>query len=333
MQISSRAQGVVAALVTVSIWTSFIVIGRASSGLSLLPWDIALLRVLGASVVLLPWGLWLTRRRRGTPGVSLAGLSPLPLRTTVLCGLFGGLLYAILCYAGFVYAPATHASVLMPGSLPLWTTLLALALLGERVSAARALGLACIVGGDLLVGGPSLLAALDGGQVWKGDVLFMSAAFCWSVYSVLGRRFHVDAVNATIAITAFAFVTYVPLFALLTLSGLLPSQLAQAPWTEIAGQALFQGLGSVVVSGISFMFMVRAFGPVRSTMITSLVPGLSALGAVAVLGEPLGWGLLAGLALVTAGILLGVRGVRSVQGAAAPAAATPTPATTLADGR
>jgi drug/metabolite transporter (DMT)-like permease len=53
--------------------------------------------------------------------------------------------------------------------------------------------------------------------------------------------------------------------------------------------------------------MIRYYGPVRSTMITALVPGLSALGAVAVLGEPMHLNLLAGLALVTCGILFGVR--------------------------
>ncbi len=53
--------------------------------------------------------------------------------------------------------------------------------------------------------------------------------------------------------------------------------------------------------------MVQSFGPVRSTMITAVVPGLSALGAVLFLGEPLYWHLLAGLALVTLGIVFGVR--------------------------
>jgi drug/metabolite transporter (DMT)-like permease len=66
-------------------------------------------------------------------------------------------------------------------------------------------------------------------------------------------------------------------------------------------------VGSVVVSGITFATMIRAFGPVRSTMLTALVPGLSATGAVIFLGEPLGLNLVAGLALVTIGILVGVR--------------------------
>ena len=310
MRLSPRATGIAAAVITVAIWTGFIVIGRASAGRTLLPFDIGLLRVLGASAVLLPWGWWLTRGRRDTASSSLLGLSPLPLRQTVLAGFFGGFIYAVLCYAGFFYAPAAHASVLMPGSLPLWTALLAALVLRDPITPARALGLACIVVGDGVVGGASLLQAFNGGSVWKGDVIFMSAAFCWSVYSVLARKFGLEAVRATIAITAFAFCTYVPLFALLTASGVLPTHLASAPWGEIAFQALFQGVGSVVISGITFVQMVRAFGPVKSTMITALVPGLSALGAVLLLGEPLGWNLLAGLALVTAGILFGVRATR-----------------------
>ena len=307
MRLSPRATGIAAAVITVAIWTGFIVIGRASAGRTLLPFDIGLLRVLGASAVLLPWGWWLTRGRRDTASSSLLGLSPLPLRQTVLAGFFGGFIYAVLCYAGFFYAPAAHASVLMPGSLPLWTALLAALVLRDRITPARALGLACIVVGDLVVGGASLLQAFNGGSVWKGDVIFMSAAFCWSVYSVLARKFGLEAVRATIAITAFAFFTYVPLFALLTGAGVLPTRLGAAPWGEIVFQALFQGVGSVVISGITFTKMIQHFGPVRSTMITALVPGLSALGAVWVLGEPLSWNLGAGLALVTLGILFGVR--------------------------
>ena len=74
-------------------------------------------------------------------------------------------------------------------------------------------------------------------------------------------------------------------------------------------QALIQGIGSVVISGITFVRMVETFGPIRSTMITAVVPGLSALGAVLFLGEPLYWNLLLGLALVTIGIVFGVKPV------------------------
>ena len=65
-------------------------------------------------------------------------------------------------------------------------------------------------------------------------------------------------------------------------------------WARSLFQMLFQGVGSVVISGITFTRMIQYFGPVRSTMITALVPGLSALGAVVFLGEPLHWNLIAG---------------------------------------
>jgi drug/metabolite transporter (DMT)-like permease len=314
MRFSPKTVGTASAVITVVIWTSFIVIARASAdpsrGATLTPFDIALLRILGASSILLPWGAWLVRS--GTaPG--WLGVSPLPWRITVLTGFFGGLLYAMLAYAGFFFAPAAHASVLMPGSLPLWTALLAALILHDRITPARALGLACIVAGDLLVGGASLLKAFEGGVVWKGDLLFMAAALCWSVYSVLARKFALDAVRATIAITTFAFITYVPVYTLLIATGAVATRLGEVPVGTVVFQALFQGVGSVVISGITFTQMIRYFGPVRSTMITALVPGLSALGAVLFLGEPLSVSLLGGLALVTLGILFGVRaaGIRA----------------------
>jgi drug/metabolite transporter (DMT)-like permease len=306
-----RTVGIAAALITVGIWAAFIVIARASARGSLSPFDIALARIVGASLVLLPLGAWLVRRERATAGAASAssffGLSPLALRVTAACGVFGGFAYAVLAYAGFFYAPAAHASVLMPGSLPLWTTLLAVVVLHDRITPARAAGLACIVGGDLLVGGASLLHAFDGGEVWKGDLLFMSAALSWSAYSVLARRYRLDAVRATTAVTVFALFSYLPFYALLLGLGAVQSRLLSAPVGEVLFQVLFQGIGSVVISGITFVRMIQYFGPVRSTMITALVPGLSALGAVVFLDEPLQWNLLAGLVLVTLGITFGVR--------------------------
>ncbi len=308
-QLPPQTVGLLAAVITVSIWSAFIVIARASASRHLLPLDIAWARMVGASVVLLPWGWWLSQRAkaRGEALGSLGGLSPLPWHITWRLGLFGGLGYAMLAYNGFFFAPAAHGSVLMPGFLPVWTSLLALLLLGERLHGNRLMGLALIISGGMLVGGSSLLHAFDGGTVWVGDVLFLCASFCWSTYSVMSRRLNLQAIPATIAITCFAFFSFVPLYTVLAWLQVLPSHLFTAPITEVLWQALFQGGGSVVISGITFTQMIRHYGPVRSTMITSLVPGLSALGAVVFLGEPLGWHLLLGLSLVTFGILFGVR--------------------------
>jgi type III secretion system FlhB-like substrate exporter len=170
-----------AALVTVLIWTSFIVIARASTdparGALLLPLDMGMARICGAFAVLAPWGWWLTRRDRAAgvvDGYSFGGLSPLPFRMTVLTGFFGGALYACFAYSGFAFAPAAHGSVLLPGGLPLWTSLLAVMVLQPLLPSLVGLeeGGLPMIGAALLrlaVAATLLLlvvAAIDAGFTW-----------------------------------------------------------------------------------------------------------------------------------------------------------------------
>jgi drug/metabolite transporter (DMT)-like permease len=187
--------------------------------------------------------------------------------------------------------------------------------LGEVLNRGRKLGLLLILCGGLLVGGASLWQAYadsaSGSQVWKGDLLFVTASSCWAFYTVLCRKHKLEAVPTTIAVIVFCVIAYVPLYALLVGMGVLVSKLANAPLWEILFQTFWQGMGSVVISGITFTQMIRYFGPVRSTMLTAIVPGLSALGAVIFLGEPLGLNLILGLTLVTLGIVVGVRAASS----------------------
>ena len=325
MPASPRAVGIAAAVTTILIWTLYIVIARAMALRSLSSFDIVLCRVAGAAVVLVPWGWLAMRRRRAADPAARGwlGLSPFDLRLTASIGIPAGLGYGIFAYTGFTYAPAAHGSVLLPGILPLMTAVMSVWLLHERIGPARRVGLALILIGGALVGGTSLLTAFDGGEVWKGDLLFLLASVCWSFYTVMCRRHRLDAVQATIAVTVFAAVTYIPVYGALALSGLADSRLGTAPWGEILFQAAWQGVGSVVISGITFMKMVQVFGPVRSTMLTALVPGLSATGAVIFLGEPLGLNLIAGLALVTLGIVVGVRAASMAPPAAAGAVPGP----------
>jgi drug/metabolite transporter (DMT)-like permease len=323
-RLSPRAIGIASAVITIAIWTSFIVVARAMALKSLTPLDIVLCRIVGAALVLLPWGyVWVRNMRaQGKAAQTSLWISPLPLKLTVLLGLVGGVAYAVLAYSAFTFAPAAHGSVLMPGLLPLSTALLSVGLLGEVLSRGRKLGLLLILCGGLLVGGVSVWLSLAdssrGSQVWKGDVLFVCASSCWAYYTALCRKHQLDAVPTTIAVIVFCVLAFIPLYALLVGTGVLVSKLSSAPLGEILFQTFWQGLGSVVISGIAFTQMIRYFGPVRSTMLTAIVPSLSALGAVIFLGEPLSLNLIMGLALVTMGIVVGVR---AASGSAAPAPA------------
>lgn len=294
------------ALAVLAIWTSFILVARISARHALTPFDIAFLRFLFSGLVALPIAALRWRALRD----GLGGLAALG-RGAALAAV-AGIGYCAFAYSGFFFAPASHAAVLLPGSLPLWTAVFAILLLGDRPTAPRLAGLALIVAGDLLVGGSSLLHAFDGGSVWKGDLLFLGGSACWAFYGVLCRRWQVGAVDATLAIALGCLVSYVPLFAAAVASGVAPTGLFAASWREIGFQAVFQGLFSMLVAGWAFTQVVATFGPVRTTMITALVPALAALAAVPLLDEPLTGPALGGLLCVTAGLLLGLRAARPV---------------------
>lgn len=297
----ARWIGAACALAVLAIWTSFILVARLSARHTLTAFDIAFLRFAFSGLVVLPIALWRWRALREGLGGDRA------LARGAALAAVAGLGYCGLAYSGFFFAPAAHAAVLLPGSLPMWTALFALLLLGERLTSWRVLGLALIVGGDLLVGGSSLRSAFEGGQAWKGDVLFLCASMSWALYGVLCRRWRVGAADATIAIALGCLVSAVPLYAAGVMAGLVPSGLAQAPWREIVFQAVYQGGFAMLIAGFAFTQVVTTFGPVRTTMMTALVPSLAALAAVPLLGEPLGAAALGGLVCVTTGLLVGLR--------------------------
>lgn len=296
--------GAGSAIAVLLIWTSFILIARLSAKGHLNPFDIAFLRFAFSGGIVLPIVVVqrgrLLRQLGANPrqawgrGAALAATA--------------GVAYCSLAYSGFFFAPVAHAAVLLPGSLPLYTAILAALLVGERFRRARLIGLAAIVAGDLLIGGTSLLRALDGADTsWKGDLLFLGAAMTWALYSVLCRRWKLDAVPATCAIAIGCLLSYVPLFALGAAFGVVPTRLPVAPWSEILFQAVYQGGLAMFVAGVAFTQAVKTFGPVRTTMVTALVPVLATLLAVPLLGEPLTATAVIGLICVTGGLLIGVR--------------------------
>lgn len=308
--------GAGSAIAVLLIWTSFILIARLSAKGHLNPFDIAFLRFAFSGAIVLPIVVAQRRRLLGQLGANhrQAWGRGAALAATAGVG------YCSLAYSGFFFAPVAHAAVLLPGSLPLYTAILAALLTGERFRRARVVGLAAIVAGDLLIGGTSLLRALGSGDTsWKGDLLFLGAAMTWALYSVLCRRWRLDAVPATCAIAIGCLVSYVPLFALGATLGVVPTKLPVAPWSEIMFQALYQGGLAMFVAGVAFTQAVKTFGPVRTTMVTALVPVLATLLAVPLLGEPLTATAVIGLVCVTAGLLIGVR-AHVVQLPAAPVA-------------
>ena len=81
-------------------------------------------------------------------------------------------------------------------------------------------------------------------------------------------------------------------------------RLLTAPWTDVAFQALGQGVAAGLLGLVTYMVAIARLGASRASLSAALVPLSTALGAAWLLGEPLGAGTLVASALVAAGVAL-----------------------------
>lgn len=288
--------GTACAVATVAIWTGFILISRASAGTrSLLPTDLAALRFGVAAAAALPLLAWRLRTRHSL-AAAMGGMTPLQ---TLAVAVLAGLGFSLFAFSAFMFAPVAHAGVLMPGALPFSTAIIAWLVLRERIAGAKAVGLALVFAGIATIAWGSF-SGVDR-RTLIGDALFLSASTCWALFVVLARKWGLRPIEATIALAVGAAALYLPVYALA-----LPKKIALAPLWEVVAQGAYQGLFSVVASTLVYTRMLMAFGPTRATIITAIVPGLAAVLAVPLLGEPLSASAIGGLLLVTVGMVVGV---------------------------
>lgn len=266
---------------------------------------IAAVRFGAASVLLYLWARLANRplspiARRDWPMI-------LGLAVTAVAG------YNWLFLTGLTLAPASDGAIIVPGLAPVFTVIIATAVLGERLGARGIAGFAVAAVGLFLVVRPS--GEADATRL-LGDLLFLAGAVLWGVYSVLARvasrRF--NPISTTLYGIAMGSVILVPL-AVLEGGG---AKLTAAPITALAGigyLALFGTVGAFVLLNLG----VARIGASRASAFALLVPVVGVLTSVAFLGEELGPTTIIGGAVVLAGLWLVEHGGASRPPATQPA--------------
>src|SRR5262249_59923195 len=79
----------------------------------------------------------------------------------ILLTLFGGPVFAIIGYAGFLFVPLGHGGVIQPSCGALGGLLLATLVLREKLITSRLIGALVIIGGLVVIGG-------EGGVTFAG---------------------------------------------------------------------------------------------------------------------------------------------------------------------
>jgi drug/metabolite transporter (DMT)-like permease len=296
---SSRLGGYLAAAGTVAIWTGFILVSRMGGKSALTPYDTLALRLGTAALLLLPFAGSLPR------GAWRDG------RLWALA-MMGGLLYGVLAFAAFKFAPAAHGAILLPGIQPFLIAAVAWSFSGARPGGASiaglvfiGVGIACVARHELVGHGswtPELLI---------GDALLLGSSLAWAIYSVLARKWAYDPWTLTRFVALASALVFLPVYLLW-----LPKALDAVPPSMLALQGLYQGVAVTIVAMVLFLKAVAVLGAQRTGALVALVPVLAGVMAAPLLGEALSGWLIAGLLFVSAGAFVAVRtGRRKTNGA------------------
>ena len=228
--------------------------------------DLAALRYGVAGLVLVPYFCRLGLRDLGgigwLKGICLSCLAGAP--------------YMVVFFYGLSFAPASHGAVLNPGIVPS-VVFLSLVFLGRQAfSLVKALSLLLIVLGLILVTGSSFSMQ---GTVLFGDILLFTTGISWGLFVLLVKIWELKPMQAA-AIVSVISLLYLPPYLVFSYSGF-----GSASLKHIVSQAVFQGIVNSIATLYLVTYAVQKLGAQLTSLFSPLVPVLTTLLAIPLLGE------------------------------------------------
>lgn len=285
---SSSVRGAAWGVVAVTIWGVYLAFARANVSVGIAPADLAFIRFAVAGPIMLPWML------RHPPN----GITGFGWRRAVILAILAGPLFILIGASGFHFAPLSHGAVVQPAAVTVATLGLSALLLGHSLTRRRLVGAGVILVGLVLVAGPS---ALHGGITSVlGDALFATAGLLWALFAVMSQRWSVSPIAATAAVSVVSAAIYIPLY--LLIHG--RPDFAGLPIGLLIQLVVVHGVLSGVVAVFAFGRAVQLLGAPRAAAFPALVPVVAALAGIPIAHEfPATWQV-AGLLIVTLGLLV-----------------------------
>ncbi len=291
---ASRGFGIACGLLAAAIWGLLQASGRAAVIQGLSPFDLAALRFGVAGALLLPWLL--------TSGRSAADLAGVGLPRAFVLTLCLGPPFFLLNMAGYRFSPLAHGVVILPAVFIVAGLAGAHYFLGDRLSARKAIGCAVVFCGLLAIANNSSFAT-EGDLTALGDVMFAAAGLLWCAASLLISHWKLNSMQTTAAVAVLSAGVYLPAYAAFGT----PGQLAAVPLEVLAFHVLASGVLAGVVAMLAFTRSVAILGAGGSAIFPALVPAMGTLIGYALTGEVPGPAQIAGLLLVSAGLIVAVK--------------------------
>jgi drug/metabolite transporter (DMT)-like permease len=228
----------------------------------------------------------------------------------LLLALFNAVLFVGLQTYAILYLPSGSAAVLVYLQ-PILVGVLAWLIIGEPLSAAKLVGLLLGFSGIVAVSMGSITGA-ENAISTVGIIFGAGSALSWALGTVYFKKY-----EARISTLWAVAMTFLVGGMVLTVLGLLVERWKDISWSgEFVASLLYSGLVGISLAWVIWFALVRAGEASRVAAYVFAVPLSAVLIGVVILGEPLGYTLLIGAALVLSGIYLANREPRGARKAA-----------------
>ena len=218
----------------------------------------------------------------------------------VLLGLTGIFVYNVLFFKSLKLIPAGRAAVIVATN-PIFIALFSAIFLGDKMNLFAGMGIVTSVSGALLVITRGKLSELIGSGIGWGEVFVFGCVASWVVFSLVGKSV-MKSLTPLHSITYASIVGTVALLFPALQEGLLlqVTMTKSAVWLSISYLSVF----GTVLGFLWYYEGISELGPARAALFINFVPVSAVFLAYIILDEPVGFSLLLGTALVTAGVFL-----------------------------
>ena len=228
------------------------------------------------------------------------GLAPSEYARIAMLGILFFVFFPWAFNASLQYNPAARGAVGL-ATIPIQTLLVAAAFGREPLTAAKIAGVFLAFSGIVVAFGAAAFGR-DNSDYLVGDGLMLLGVLCAAVYSVFSRAtlMRHGPLFVTASAMAFAVAVLVPVVAFHG-GGLALPALSPKGWMAV----VFLGTIAGTVQFSLFMWALRWLPPTTTVLYLTLNPITAMVLGIVVLGEKLTTELIAGMALVLIGILVG----------------------------
>lgn len=274
------------------LWGGNFVIGRAVAG-DIPPITLAFLRWIVAFIIFFP--IAYRRTKNEWP------LLKKHIGAVLVLALTGVAAFNTLVYMGLHYTTSINAS-LMNSSTPIIIYILSFIFLKERLTKFQLFGTLLSLAGVLFIISGGSLETLLAFSFNKGDLIVLVAVFCWSVYSLLIKKYAgklpgYSTFLVTIALGALMLLPF-------TVYELLTTSQAIIWGVSTIGAILYVGIIASIVAFLSWNTGVVALGANKAGIYLNFIPVFATIFAVLFLDEQLLVAQIIGGIAVIAGVFI-----------------------------